>query len=199
MGQRIILYKKLPSSEYLDDLVESGVLRAAMTFLPGSCYAGAGIFPETTMYTRSTSTDGGSGTTSGCPYPEDPIACQLWEVEVILHKYSFGVPQLFNAFVFLRVRAGFGEQWASHAIQVHRNAEESLEAGVEPEYFAAGHLIGCGDYNAMFELLTSDHQGLQRRIRHLTDLEYVEEVMVGHLAADDARGFGDPETRPAVP
>lgn len=191
MGQRIILYSKLPSSDYLDDLVATGVLRAAMTFLPGSRCAGAGIFPETTTFALSTSLDGGTTATSGCPYPEDPVACRMWEIQEIWRKTSFGVPQAFNAFVFLRLRQGYGDTWAEHVMTVARSAEAELGAE-HPDYFAAGHLVGCGDYNAVFELLTSDHQRLLRTIRRLTDLEYVEDTMVGFVAADGARGFGEP-------
>jgi hypothetical protein len=178
----MILFKTLPSSEYIADLVERGVLRAGMTFLPGSCYAGAGLYPETTMYATSGTADGSAA--SACPDPDDTVGCLEWEILQILHKFSYGIPQAFNAFVFAEVRAGDREKWAA-------DAEGVLgDLLVDGDYFASGHLIGCGSYNVAFELLTEDHQRLQRVILALTDREYVEDVMVGHLAAEDALGFG---------
>jgi hypothetical protein len=185
----LILFKTLPSSEYLDQLIRDGVLRAAMTFLPGTCYAGAGIYAETKAYsTKSMSTT--SGPFGACPDPNDPIACAEWEILDFIHRHSGGFPQPFNAFVFLELRAGFRAEWERHAVQVFRDLREELPADVKTEYFAAGHLNGCGSYNAVFEFLTSDHERLQRCILRLTDKEYVLDTMVGHLAAEDAKGFG---------
>jgi len=183
VGQRIILFKELPSGDYIPDLVARGVLRAGMTFLPGSCYAGAGIYPETTMYATSGST-GDAEAADACPYPTDPVRCLQWEIEQALHKLSFGIPQAYNAFVFAEVRSGSREQWMHDAEGVAGELSEG------DDYFAAGHLIGCGSYNVVFEFLTIDHQRLQRLIRILTDMEMVQDFMVGHLAAQDALGFG---------
>jgi hypothetical protein len=191
VGQRLILFKTLPSKTYLDEKISDGTLRAAMTFLPGTCYAGAGIYPETAAYSSPMSYTG-SGTGSGCPDPEDTVACKEWEVLDFLQKHSFGFPQAFNAFVFVELRAGFRTEWERHAVQVSRDLREELAADAQPEYLAAGHLNGCGSYNAVFEFLTSDHARLQRCILRLTDKEYVLDTMVGHLAADDAKGFGEP-------
>jgi hypothetical protein len=183
VGQRIILFKELPSSEYIPDLVARGILRAGMTFLTGSCYAGGGIYPETTAYLTSGSTSDAAAA-GACPYPNDPVACAIWEAEQSIHKLSFGIPQAFNAFVFAQVRSGSRDQWM-------RDAEGVVgELAGSDDYFAAAHLIGCGPYNTVFEFLSSDHQRLQRLIRVLTDREEVEDVMVGHLAAEDALGFG---------
>jgi hypothetical protein len=184
VGQRIILFKELPSSEYIADLVQRGVLRAGMTFLPGSCYAGAGIYPETASYATS-GTAGDAAAADACPYPNDPVRCAQWEIFELLHKLSYGFPQPFNAFVFAQVRAGARSQWAAEAEGV---LGDLLGDG---DYFASGHLIGCGPYNVVFEVLTEDHQRLQRVIHTLTDKDYVEDVMVGHLAAADALGFGE--------
>ncbi|HUR15198.1 MAG TPA: hypothetical protein VM097_11975 [Mycobacteriales bacterium] len=196
MGQRVILFKTLPSGDYLDQMIRDGVLRAAMTFLPGGCYAGAGIYPETIAYRSSTSQSTDAVAASACPY-EDPVQCKEWEILEILRKVSFGVPQAFNAFVFVEIRAGFRAEWERHVVEALQELEVDVNADADQEYFAAAHLVGCGSYNAMFELLTSDHERLQRCILRLTDLEYVEDVMVGHLAADDAKGFGDPEAEAA--
>jgi hypothetical protein len=186
VGQRIILIKELPSREYIADLVERGVLRAGMTFLPGSCYAGAGIYPETTMYAMSGSAD--ASASDACPDPGDTVGCLQWEIFELLHKLSYGFPQSYNAFVFAQVRAGSRDQWA-------KDVEGVLGDLVgDGDYFANGHLMGCGPYNVVFELLTEDHQRLQRVILALTDKEYVEDVMVGHLAAADALGFGESGT-----
>jgi hypothetical protein len=190
VGQRLILFKTLPSADYLDQKIREGVLRAGMTFLPGSCYAGAGIYRETSAYVSTMSADGSVG--SACPDPMDTLGCLEWEVLDFLHKTSFGFPQPFNAFVFLEVRAGFRGEWESHVVQVFRDLREDLSPDVVGEYFAAAHLNGCGSYNAVFELLTSDHERLQRTILRLADKEYVLDAMVGHLAAGDAKGFGEP-------
>lgn len=188
MGQRVILFKTLPSSDYLDRMISDGVLRAAMTFLPGSCYAGAGIYPETRAYMSTMSSD---GTLSACPDPTDTLGCLEWEVLDFLNRNSGGRAQEFNAYVFLEIQPGFRAEWERHAVQVFRDLREDLPPDVKPEYFAAAHLNGCGSYNAMFEFLTSDHERLQRCILRLTDKEYVVDTMVGHLAADDAKGFGE--------
>lgn len=193
MGQSVILFKTLPSSDYLDRMIGDGVLRAAMTFLPGSCFAGAGIYPESEAYMSTM-----SSTTSACPDPNDTLGCYEYQVEQTISKFSFGIPQPYNAFVWLTIKAGFRAEWAGHAEEVAARLEEELGDDAGGQYFAAGFLTGCGSYNAMFELLTSDHQRLQRGIRLLTDKEYVEDVMVGHLAADDAKGFGDPGPRAAA-
>lgn len=205
MGQKIILIKELPSKDYLPDLVRTGVLRAAMTFQPGSCYAGAGIYPETVMYAMSTSgeADADAVATDACPYPGDVVRCAQWEIEQGLARYSLSAPQEFNAFVFAQVRSGYRAEWGTHAEEVARELEQEakrlIEKGVllRPEYVAVAHLIGCGPYNVGFEILTSDHNRLQAAIRRLTDKEYVEDVMVGHLAAEDALGFGEGGTASA--
>lgn len=197
MAQRLILFKTLPSDGYLDQLIRDGVLRAGMTFLPGSCYAGAGIYPETSAYVSTMSTSGTAG--SACPDPSDIVACEEWQVFDFLHKASFGFPQPYNAFVFLEVRAGFRGRWEKHVEETYRSLEVEAQQDAGSEYFAAAHLIGCGSYNALFEFLTPDHDRLQRAILQLTDEEYVLDVMVGHLAADDAKGFGDPGARAAAP
>ena len=44
MPQGLMLLKELPDEDYLHRLQDQGVLRASMTFLPGGCYAGAGLF-----------------------------------------------------------------------------------------------------------------------------------------------------------
>lgn len=194
MGQSVILFKTLPSADYLDRMINDGVLRAAMTFQPGGCYAGAGIYPQTTAYVATTSD---RSALSACPDPDDTLACYEYQVEQMIHKLSFGMPQAFNAFVWVTVRAGFLGEWGEHAGEVLRGLQEEAGADADGEYFAAGFLTGCGGHNAVFEFLTSDHQRLQRCIRLLTDKEYVEEAVVGHLAADDAKGFGDPERAPA--
>jgi len=198
VGQRIILFKELPSSDYLADMVERGVLRAGMTFLPGSCYAGAGIYPETTMYATSGSLPDAAAA-DACPYENDPVRCLQWEIEQTRDKYSLNVPQEFNAFVFAQVRSGSREEWGNRASDLTREmvaeSEELVAAGKLPreEYVSIAHLIGCGPYNVGFEVLTADHARLQRYIRRLTDMEFVEDVMVGHLAAADAIGFGEGE------
>lgn len=189
MGQRVILFKTLPSESYLDEKIRAGVLRAGMTFLPGSCYAGAGIYPDSAAYSSPMSLT--SGTTSACPDPNDTVGCLEWEVLDFLHRNSGGRAQEFNAYVFLEIRAGFRAEWERHVVQVYRELREDLSPGATPEYLAAAHLNGCGSYNAMFEFLTSDHERLQRTIVRLTDKEYVLDTMVGHLAADDAKGFGE--------
>ena len=193
MAQRVILFKTLPSADYLDKKIREGVLRAAMTFQPGSCFAAAGVYPETTAYLSTASAD--STVLSACPDPSDFLACQEYWVLDFLHRQSFGIPQEFNAFVFLELRAGFRTEWEQHAVQVSRDLREELSPDLKPEYFAAAHLNGCGSYNAVFEFLTSDHERLQRCILRLTDKEYVLDTMVGHLAAGDAKGFGDPSRK----
>jgi hypothetical protein len=202
VGQRIILFKELPSIEYVSEQVERGVLRAGMTFLPGSCYAGAGIYHETTAYVTS-------GTTSdavaadACPYPNDPVRCAQWEILETLHKFSVTMPQEFNAFVFAQVRAGSQQEWGDHAVQVLRELEGEGAGLVDegslrqPEYFAVGHLVGCGPYNVCVEVVTSDHNRLQRTVLRLFDKDYVEDVMVGHVAADAAIGWGTDEAADA--
>jgi hypothetical protein len=160
-----------------------------MTFLPGSCYAGAGVYPETRAYMSTMST-----TSTACPDPADTLGCYEYQVEQTIKKLSFGIPLAFNAFVWLTIRPGMRAEWGSHADEVLGRLEEEASE----DYAAAAFLTGCGGYNAVFEVLSSDHQRLQRTIRLLTDLEYVEDVMVGHLAADDAKGFGDPEARAAA-
>lgn len=196
MGQKVILFKTLPSADYLDQKIREGVLRAAMTFQPGSCFAGAGIYHETAAYVSTMSAD--STALSACPDPSDALACYEWEVLDFIQRHSGGLAREFNAFVFLEIRAGFRGEWEQHAVQVFRDLREELSADVQPEYFAAAHLNGCGSYNAMFEFLTSDHERLQRCILRLTDKEYVLDAMVGHLAADDAKGFGEPELKAAA-
>ena len=86
-------------------------------------------------------------------------------------------------------------EWERHALGVYRDLREDRAPELEQEYFAAAHLNGCGSYNALFEFLTPDHARLQRAIVQLTDKEYVLDVMVGHLAADDAKGFGGPKSK----
>lgn len=207
LPQSLILLKNLPNPDYLHDLQAHGALRASMSFLPGGCWQGAGLFDASPSYLMAT--DGSSegdpapeGTTtsastsadSACPHPEDTIGCLLWELFDAVGKVSPMVPLAFNAFLFAEVEPGAGGEYMEKVRAVGGPDVGSLEyvrTERGREYLAAAHLIGCGTYNTVVEVLADDHERMLEVLHALTDLRIVRQYSVGRLRASDARGFGD--------
>src|SRR5690242_16748230 len=108
----------MPDPEYLHDLQAQGVLRASMNFLPGGCYAGAGLYDASASY-APLSADAPASADSGCPDPADTAGCLIWEIFDQLHKISFAEPLSYNSFLFLEFEAGRG---AEHLDLVQRVA-----------------------------------------------------------------------------
>jgi hypothetical protein len=120
-----------------------------------------------------------------CPTPDDPVNCNLWEILEILKKLSSAQPQDFNAFLFLKVRAGARAAWANVVREI------GAAADADSAFVAAGHLQGCGPYNAVVEILADDHDQLLDLQLRITDVEGVEEYALGRVSAEDTRGWGD--------
>ena len=195
MPQSLILLKSLPDPDYLHNLQAEGILRASMSFLPGGCWAGAGLYDASPSYAMS----GTSGTQadSGCPDPMDTVGCKLWEIIELLKKVSGAKELEFNAFVFLEVEPGRGGDFLE-VVQRVAGAEgpgtEYSQTDQGREYVAAGRLIGCGTYNTVVEVLADSHDRLLEVLDQVTDQAFVRDYSVGRLAAADARGFGEGET-----
>jgi hypothetical protein len=196
LPQSLILLKSLPEPDYLHNLQAQGILRASMNFLPGGCYAGAGLFDASPVYsTRSAEMSGTADST--CPNPDDPVSCNIWEIMEILHKLSHAMPLDFNAFAFLEVEPGRGSEFLEVLQEVAQSEGPGTDYTVTDkgrEYVAAGRLIGCGTYNTVVEVLAEDHDRVLEVLDRITDLGFVRQYSVGRLAAEDARGFGEDET-----
>jgi hypothetical protein len=194
LPQSLILLKELPDPDYLHNLQSQGVLRASMNFLPGGCYAGAGLYDASTVYTTRSETMSADST---CPDPMDTTGCLIWELMETLHKYSAAMPLDFNAFAFLEVEPGRGADFLDvvqrFAIAVGPGTDYT-ETDRGREYVASGRMIGCGTYNTMVEVLAEDHDRMLEVLDAVTDQPFVRQYSVGRLAADDARGFGEGET-----
>ncbi len=198
MPQSLVLLKQLPDENYLHNLQAEGVLRASMNFLPGGCYAGAGLYDASPSYAMSGTS--GMAADSTCPNPEDRVGCALWEIIAILRKLSSARPLDFNAFLFLEVEAGAGSDYADHLLRVggpDDGSSDYVETEQGLEYVAAGRLLGCGTYNTVVEVLAQDHSRLLAVIDQLTDVSVVKQFSVGRLAATDTRGFGEPQEAPS--
>jgi hypothetical protein len=198
--QSLILLKELPEPDYLHNLQEQGTLRASMNFLPGGCYAGAGLFDASPVYSTR-SAEMSSTADSTCPNPADTTGCLIWELMEQLHKYSFMEPLAYNAFAFLEVEPGGGADFLDVAQRVA--GAEAVEDGYTEtdrglEYIAVGRMIGCGTYNTLVEVLADDHGRLIEVLDALTDQASVRQYSVGRVAAEDTRGFGTPGTADVV-
>jgi len=194
--QSLILLKELPDPDYLHNLQSQGILRASMSFLPGGCYQGAGLYDASPVYSTR-SAEMSTTADSGCPDPMDQVGCLMWEIMEQLHKVSFAEPLAYNAFAFLEVEPGRGSDF----LEVLQRVAQSEGPGTDytetergREYVAGGRLIGCGTYNTVVEVLAEDHDRMLEVLDQVTDLGFVRQYSVGRLAADDARGFGKGET-----
>jgi hypothetical protein len=195
LPQSLILLKNLPDPDYLHNLQAEGILRASMNFLPGGCWAGAGLYDASPSYAMS----GTSGTMadSGCPDPMDTVGCKLWEIMELVRKVSPTAPLGFNAFMFVEVEAGRGSEFVDLVLRVGGTDEgntDYVETDRGREYVAAARLIGCGSYNTVVEVLADDHDRLLEILDQLTDVSIVKDYSVGRLAAADTRGFGTGDT-----
>lgn len=213
LPQSMILLKSLPNPDYLHDLQAHGALRASMSFLPGGCWQGAGLFDASPSYLTSqggtspgdpapegTSTDATARADSACPDPEDILGCLLWELWDAVGKVSPMVPLAFNAFLFVEVEPGAGDEYMAKVREVGGPSAGSAEYVTTErgrEYLAAAHLIGCGSYNVVVEVLADNHERMLEVLHALTDLRTVRQYSVGRLRATDARGFGKGDVRTA--
>lgn len=189
MPQGLMLLKQLPDENYLHDLQGRGVLRASMNFLPGGCYAGAGLFNATRSYV-GTSSDAPMPEAM-CPDPSDPVGCQTYEIVDRIRKLSFQRPLEFNAFVFLELEPGSHEEHAARARDLSGADEGYSDNGFGPEYLATGTLLGCGRYNLAVEVLASDHRRMQELVHAVTDHPSVRGYGLGRLRGVDCRGFAE--------
>jgi hypothetical protein len=196
LPQSLILLKELPGPDYLHNLQAQGVLRASMTVLPGGCYAGAGLYDASPVYSTR-SAEMSSTADSGCPNPDDKAGCLIWELFEKLHRLSWAEPLDYNAFAFLEVEAGRGQDFldvVQRVAQAEGPGTDYTETDRGREYVAAARLIGCGTYNTVVEVLAEDHDRVLEVLDQVTDLGFVRQYSVGRLAAGDARGFGKGET-----
>jgi hypothetical protein len=181
--QSLILLKKLPDPDYLHNRQAEGIYRASMNFLPGGCYEGAALFDASPSYatprsaTLSTSAD-------SCPDPTDTAGCLIWEVVYAVGKLSNGLARLFNSFLLVKVAPGHQQRWMGMIGELHADLGDDV-------YLAAGHLLGCGPYNAVVEILSDDHERMHELQLRVTDHEAVQELSVGRVAAHDTRGWGE--------
>jgi hypothetical protein len=133
---------------------------------------------------------------STCPDPNDTSACLMWEAQQQMHKLSAARPLEFNAFVFFEIEPGRGSE---HIDLVQRVAGPASQADgytvtdMGQEYIAYARLLGCGSYNAVAEVLADDHDRLHAVVDAITDFGAVRQYALGRVAAEDTRGFGEPE------
>lgn len=185
-----MLLKELPDENYLHDLQERGILRASMSFLPGGCYAGAGLFDSPMSYVTS---DGPTADTM-CPNPMDTVGCLLWETMAAVQKLSHMRPFDYNAFLFVEREPGTADSYTEAVLRAsggEAGEDGLLETDRGLQYVAAAHLVGCGAYNSVVEVLAEDHDRMVEVLHALTDLPYVRQYALGRVRADDTRGFGE--------
>jgi hypothetical protein len=194
LPQSLILLKSLPDPDYLHSRYEEGIYRATMNFLPGGCWAGAALFNASTEYTTRSTTMASSA--SSCPDPMDTLGCLIWEALEIVRKVSNTYPLAFNSFAFLEREAGTTDAFLRAVEEIagpDDGSTDYVDQGRGREYVAAAHLIGCGTYNTVVEVLADDHDRMLEILHGVTDLPSVKQYAVGRVRADDTRGWGEPD------
>lgn len=171
------------SGEAWLDLVDRGVLRAAVNPINGPFRVGFGA------YSSLVAPDGTAGTPEEtvsaayafvCPDP-DTVPCELLRMVPIRGVPSYVPPNVEVAFVLLTLRRGRLSAWAEEL-----GAAEEL-GGTQT---LAALTFGTAGVDAVVEVVAGDSESLHRQLIAVTDHPSVATARVLYASPRRTRGFG---------
>lgn len=175
--QTLVLFRELPSSEWLLGKKVDGPFRAVAEFTSGT-YAGMGLISTPGLHhvsVRDLQVELRAGALSRATtaaavgfFPPLPI------------PISHMPPDEHIAFALLKIRPGALEEYANHADGL--GGADSLASAV---------LLGSAHHNLAIEVVGSDGLEVMRVLQTLVDHAAVDSAEVLHTTADLTAGFGD--------
>ncbi|MGZ6791775.1 MAG: hypothetical protein ACXVFV_02400 [Mycobacteriales bacterium] len=172
MPHALLLFPALPSKDYLSELVDRGVLRAASPYAFGS-YAGAGI-------AYSETTDGlVQAQDLACPGDPGCVGGLLSSLSVVPH---INFPADFNLSALLTLHPHETRRWAAHARRVvTRDGEVTASAAL---------VYGIEDVHGLVVVSGADLEETSERLLDLTDHPGVAASRSAVITLESAKGWG---------